>query len=297
MSKRLGALQRVLLPEEIQGFEEQVDGLLLGAELARRLSLQRGDHLTLIVPAVAAPTAGVPATAGTRYRHVQLSGLIDSGTELDQVAAFIHLPVAAELAGTGGAVHGFRLVLVDLFAASRVGWELVSRLPAGFYASDWTMTHGNLYAAIQLSRDLIGVLLLSIIAIAAFNVVSSLVLVVVDKHSDIAILRAQGATPAAINGIFLLQGLLIAVIGSALGSALGIAGSYWVGDIVGFIESVFNVQFLTTDIYPVSYLPSDLRLGDVLAINLATMIMCFLAALYPARRAAKLPPAEALRHE
>jgi lipoprotein-releasing system permease protein len=289
--ERLGALQRVLNDAELRDFREQPRGLLLGIELARRLSLQRGDTLTLIVPGPAGDTQG------TRYQHLLLSGLIDSGTELDQVAAFVHLPLAAELAGTADAVHGFRLVLLDLFSAGRVGWELVSSLPPGYYASDWTMTHGNLYAAIQLSRDLIGILLLSIIAIAAFNVVSSLVLVVVDKQSDIAILRAQGATPNAINGIFLLQGLLIALIGAGIGSALGITGSFWVGDLVGLIESAFDVQFLTTDIYPISYLPSDLRAGDVVAINLATVIMCFFAALYPARRAARLPPAEALRHE
>lgn len=289
--ERLGALTRVLKADELAQFKSQANGLLLGIELARRLDLQRGDRLTLIVPGAAG------SAVGTRYQHLQLSGLVDSGTELDQLAAFVHLPVAADLAGIVGSVHGFRLVLVDLFAAGRVGWELVSSLPAGYYASDWTMTHGNLYAAIQLSRDLIGLLLLSIIAIAAFNVVSSLVLVVVDKQSDIAILRAQGATPNTINGIFLIQGLLIAVIGCVFGSLFGMAGSYWVGDIVALIETLFDVQFLTTDIYPVSYLPSDLRSADVLAINLVTVLMCFLAALYPARRAAKLLPAEALRHE
>ena len=146
--QRLGALQRVLTEEELRRFQAQPQGLLLGIEMARRLALQRGDRLTLIVPTAAG------SAAGTRYQHLQVSGLIDSGTELDQVAAFVHLPLAAELAGTMGAVHGFRLVLVDLFAAGRVGWELVSSLPAGFYASDWTMTHGNLYAAIQLSRAL-----------------------------------------------------------------------------------------------------------------------------------------------
>ena len=289
--KQLGALQRVLSPEEMEVFTGQEDGVLLGTELARRLGLEHGDQLTVIVPATA------DTGASTRYHYLRVSGLIDSGTELDQVAAFAHLAMVADLAGTPGAVHGFRLVLDDLFSASRIGWELVSALPAGYYASDWTMTHGNLYAAIQLSRDLIGFLLLSIIAIAAFNVVSSLVLVVIDKQSDIAILRAQGATPNAINGIFLLQGLLIALIGAGGGSLLGIAGSFWVADIVTLIESLFSVQFLTTDIYPVSYIPSDLRLTDVLAINLVTLVMCFLAALYPARRAAKLPPADALRHE
>ncbi len=288
---RLGALQRVLGEADRERFRSQQNGVLLGTELARRLALQPGDRVTLIVPNT------TENQRPTRYEYLQVSGLVDSGTELDQVAAFVHLGVASRLADIPGAVHGFRLVLVDLFAASRVGWELVSSLPAGFYASDWTMTHGNLYAAIQLSRDLIGFLLLSIIAIAAFNVVSSLVLVVVDKQADIAILRAQGATPNAINGVFLIQGLLIAAIGAGIGSLLGLAGSHWVGDIVAFIERLFGVQFLTTDIYPVAYIPSDLRLGDVVAVVLATLVMCFLAALYPARRAAKLPPADALRHE
>jgi lipoprotein-releasing system permease protein len=289
--KRLGTLQRILSPAEMDVFAGQHDGVLLGTELARRLGLDRGDRLTLIVPGTA------DTGMSTRYEYLRVSGLIDSGTELDQLAAFAHLEMVADLAGSPGAVHGFRLVLDDLFAASRIGWEMVSSLPTGYYASDWTMTHGNLYAAIQLSRDLIGFLLLSIIAIAAFNVVSSLVLVVIDKQSDIAILRAQGATPNAINGIFLLQGLLIALIGAGAGSVLGVTGSLWVADIVTLIEAVFSVQFLTTDIYPVSYIPSDLRLSDVLAVNLVTLVMCFLAALYPARRAAKLPPADALRHE
>ena len=159
------------------------------------------------------------------------------------------------------------------------------------------MSNGNLYAAIQLSRDMIGLLLLSIIAIAAFNVVSSLVLVVIDKRSDIAILRAQGASPRDINGIFLLQGLMIAVVGTTLGSLLGVLGSLTVTDAVAALEEALSIQFLTTDVYPIDYLPADLRVQDLVAINSVAFVMCFLAALYPARRAARLPPAEALRHE
>ncbi|MEE4193256.1 MAG: FtsX-like permease family protein, partial [Halieaceae bacterium] len=219
------------------------------------------------------------------------------GTELDEALAVVHLDQAAVLAGTGGSVHGFRVAVEDVFAAPRMGWELVNALPPGFYATDWTQTHGNLYAAIQMSRDLVILLLFSIIAIAAFNVVSSLVLVVVDKRADIAILRAQGARPGDIGGIFLRQGLLIALAGTLLGSALGIAASLGVTDLVAGLERWLGIRFLDTDVYPIGYLPSDLRVEDLLLINGVAVILCFLAALYPARRAARLPPADALRHE
>jgi lipoprotein-releasing system permease protein len=281
----------VLPAADMARFESQPRGLLLGKAMARRLGIDTGDRLTVIVPADSG--SGSPA----RFERLQLSGLIDSGTELDESAAFLHLEEAARLSGIPGRVHGFRLQLRDLFQAPRVGWELVNSLPPGFYASDWTQTHGNLYAAIQLSRDMVGILLLSIIAIAAFNVVSSLVLVVIDKRSDIAILRALGASPGDINGIFLLQGLLIALLGTALGTGLGVLGSLWVTDLVAAIEQLLDFRFLNTDVYPIGYLPSDPRLSDVLAINGVAVLLCFLAALYPARRAARVPPAEALRHD
>jgi lipoprotein-releasing system permease protein len=288
---QMSGFERVLSIEDRERFADQDRGILLGKALARRMGLQIGDRLTLIVPAAAG------ADNRTRFEHLELSGVLDTGTELDESAAFLHLAEAARLAGTPGLVHGYRLQLVDLFEAPRVGWELVSNLPQGFYAGDWTQTHGNLYAAIQLSRDMVGILLLSIIAIAAFNVVSSLVLVVIDKRSDIAILRALGATPSDINGIFLQQGLLIALLGTLIGSALGVLGSYWVTDIVAWLEQMLGIRFLNTDVYPIGYLPSDLRSGDVIVINAVAVALCFLAALYPARRAAQLPPAEALRHE
>jgi lipoprotein-releasing system permease protein len=289
--EKAGGITRAVPAQQWRDFMAEPEGMLLGKALAKRLSLEAGDRATFIVPGVNF------STASAQYRHLQVSGLLDSGTEIDESAAFVHLVVAAELAGKPGQVDGYRLQLIDLFAAPRVGWELVNAMPPGFYATDWTMTHGNLYSAIQMSRDLVGILLLSIIAIAAFNVVSSLVLVVVDKRSDIAILRALGASPGDINRIFLQQGLIIAVVGTALGTLLGVIASLWVTEIVAGIEGFFNITFLDTDVYPIGYMPSDLRLADVLMINAVAAVLCFLAALYPARRAAKLPPAEALRHD
>ncbi len=285
----LPGLQRALAPAALRAFADDPQGLLLGSALAARLAVDVGDSLTLIVPRGSGQSA--------RFQPFRLAGIVASGTELDESLAVIHLTQAGVLADTDGGVHGFRVAVDDVFAAPRMGWELVNTLPPGFYATDWTQTHGNLYAAIQMSRDLVILLLLSIIAIAAFNVVSSLVLVVVDKRADIAILRAQGARPGDISGIFLRQGLLIAVAGTVLGSALGVLASLGVTDFVAALEGWLGIRFLDTDVYPIGYLPSDLRLRDLLLINGVAVILCFLAALYPARRAAQLPPADALRHE
>jgi len=286
-----GVLPRALSEPEWRRFSADESGVLLGAALAKRLDLDRGDRVTLIVPALR------DGARAARFEHLSVSGLLETGTELDESTAFVRLDAAARLAARPGRIDGYRLQLRDLFAAPRIGWELVDALPSGYYARDWTQTHGNLYEAIRMSRDLVVLLLLSVIAIAAFNVVSSLVLVVMDKRSDIAILRVMGAAPGDITGIFLLQGLLIALIGAGLGSLLGIGLSLWVTEIVAGIESLFGIRFLNTDVYPIGYLPADLRARDVILIDLAALLLCFLAALYPARRAALLPPVEALRHE
>ncbi len=286
---RLGGIYNRLSAQQLQNFSSQNDGVLLGSELALKLDLEVGDRLTVVTPAT---QAGAP-----QFDYLRVSGLVNTGTEWDQTAAVAHLSRVSAMAGIGNRVHGFRLVVDDVFAAGRIGWSLVSSLPAGYYANDWTMTHGNLYAAIQLSRDLVGMLLLSIIAIASFNVVSSLVLVVIDKQGDIAILRALGATPADVRSVFLLQGLLIAMVGILLGGALGSGLSLWASELVVMLERVFDVQFLTSDVYPIDYIPADLRWENVLSIGLVTAGMCLLAAWYPAQRAARSLPADVLRHE
>ena len=159
------------------------------------------------------------------------------------------------------------------------------------------MTHGNLYAAIQLSRDLIGILLFSIIAVAAFNVVSSLVLVVFDKRGDIAILRTLGASPTNIATIFVLQGTMIGAVGVGLGSVLGVAASLAVPGAVAGLESLLGIQFLNTDVYPVSFLPVDILVEDVLKVGSVALVMCVLASIYPALRASRLAPASVLHEE
>lgn len=281
------------LPAPLQAqFAAVEDGLLLGRGLAERLGARVGDTLTLIVPAAVGG-----AQAQTRFASVTLAGVLATGTELDESAAVVHLAQAADLAGLAGGVSGLQLQTRDLFGVSRLGWELLGELPAGYYTSNWMMTHGNLYAAIQLSRDLVSILLFSIIAVAAFNVVSSLVLVVFDKQGDIAILRTLGASGADITWIFILQGAMIGAVGVALGAVCGVLLSLGIPPLVAVLEQLSGLHFLSTDVYPVSFLPVDILLADIVLVCATAFVMCVLAALYPARRAARLAPALILHQE
>ncbi len=274
-------------------FREQEDGLILGAGVAQQLGVKAGERLKLIVPGAHQEGQMAP----TRFKTVQLSAILNTGTELDQAIALVHLAVASDLAGLHGHVSGFRVTTRELFAVQRTASELQDMLPPGFYSTNWMMTHGNLYSAIQLSRDLVSILLFSIIAVAAFNVVSSLVLVVMDKQGNIAILRTLGATGADIAWIFVLQGAMIGLVGVVLGSVAGALGSLAVPGLVSALERVLGMRFLNTDVYPVSFLPVDLLARDVLTVGGIALGMCVLAAIYPARRAAKMAPAMILNQD
>jgi lipoprotein-releasing system permease protein len=282
-----------LAETERQVFQEDDEGLILGVGLATRLGAVQGDELTLVVPA--ANSADLSQQA--RFATLRLSAVVETGTELDQALALIHLPMASRLAGHEGAVTGLRVHADDIFAVSRTGWELVNNLPRGHYSTNWTMTHGNLYSAIQLSRDLVSILLFSIIAVASFNVVSSLVLVVFDKQGNIAILRTVGATPGDIIWVFVLQGALIGLVGIGVGSVFGALGSLLVPDLVAALEALLDIRFLNTDVYPVSFLPVDFRWEDVVIVAAIAFSMCVLAALYPALRASRLAPAIVLNQD
>ena len=279
--------------EAIARFRGQPDALILGVGLADKLNIVVGDQLNIIVPA-----SGLDDSLNAaRFETVRLSATLDTGTELDQVAALVHMQLASRVAGLDGAVNGLRVTTRDIFSVQGVAWELLQDLPPGYYTTNWMMTHGNLYAAIQLSRDLVSILLFSIIAVAAFNVVSSLVLVVFDKRGNIAILRTLGASPSDIAWIFILQGGMIGLVGVLMGGILGALGSMAVPGLVAGLEQLLDMRFLNTDVYPVSFLPVDLLLKDVLTVAGVAFVMCLLAAIYPARRAAALTPALVLNQD
>ncbi len=277
-------------PEEFR-LLAQGDALLLGRGLADKLGLQVGDKLLLIVP------SGGGARQAPKLQSLRVAAIFNTGTEVDNSLALMDLMAASTLSGQPGRVTALRLQLDDLFAAPQVVRQIVHSLAYGYYSSDWTRTHGNLFQAIQMSKKLVGLLLVLIIAISAFNVVSTLIMVVVDKQGDIAILRSLGASTGEIMGIFMVQGSLIGVVGTALGLLFGLLSSLLVTDLVQGLERLLDLQFLKSDVYPISYLPVDVRWQDVVLVGAVALLMAFLATIYPAWRASRVQPAEALRYE
>ncbi|SFT32727.1 lipoprotein-releasing ABC transporter permease subunit [Halomonas saccharevitans] len=267
--------------------------VVLGSILARRLGVGVGDRVTLLVPEASITPAGV----FPRLKRFTVSGIFSVGADLDAALAYAHIEDMQTLARLGDAVGGLRLELDDLFVAGSETRAIINELGAGYRGLDWTYSHGNLFQAIQMEKRMIALLLTVIIAVAAFNIVSTLVMVVTDKRADIAILRTIGATPRSIMGIFIVQGLAIGVIGILVGVAVGVLLALTVSDLIGWVESTFGIHFLDAGVYFISELPSRLIWSDVRNIVSAAFILTFLSTLYPAWRAARVQPAEVLRYE
>ncbi|MBS99753.1 MAG: lipoprotein-releasing system transmembrane subunit LolC [Oceanospirillaceae bacterium] len=268
--------------------------IILGSLLARYLAVGVGDKVTLVLPEASVSVAGITP----RLKRFTVSGIFSVGAELDANLAYIHIADAARLKRLpAGSVEGLRLRFDDLFSAPMRVRELAGQQSQPISASDWTRTHGNLFQAIQLEKRMIGLLLFLIVFVAAFNIVSTLVMVVTDKQSDIAILRTMGATPSLIMRIFMVQGVVIGVVGTLLGTALGVVLALTVTDLVAWLEQALGIQFLSADVYFISYLPSQLQWPDVTLITTAALSISFLATIYPAWRASRTQPAEALRYE
>ena len=265
--------------------------IILGAGLAHTLGLAVGDKVTFVLPEASVTPAGVIP----RFKRFTVSGIFRVGAEVDSMMAYIHLDDAARLMKIPGSAQGVRLKLSNLFRATEVSWEVANGLSGQFYASDWTRTHGNLFQAIKLEKTMMALLLLLIVAVAAFNIVSSLVMVVTDKKSDIAVLRTLGASPRTVMAIFMVQGTFIGVVGVLAGTLLGIFIALNISDFASWVERTFQVALFQQ--YFVNYLPSELRRDNVVMVAGAAFLMSFLATIYPARRAAKIEPAEALRYE
>jgi lipoprotein-releasing system permease protein len=278
---------------KLENLEAGKFGIILGDLLARQLRAGVGSKVTVVMPEASASPAGVLP----RLKRFTVTGIFKVGAQLDGSLALIHLGDGAKLYRLGDGVHGVRLKLHDLFEAGPTAWRITSQLPSGYWASDWTRTQGNLFQAIKLEKTMIGLLLLMIVAVAAFNIISTLVMVVTDKRSDIAILRTMGASPRSIMLSFMVQGAVIGVVGTLVGAILGIILALTVSDVIAWIERLLEVQFLSADVYFISYIPSQLLLEDVLIVCGSGLLLSFLATLYPSMRAAKVQPAEALRYE
>lgn len=275
-------------------------GIILGADLAYNLGVQVGDKVLLMAPQGQFTPAGIVP----RLKQFTLIGLFQVGMyEYDAGLALIHLDDAAKLYRMGDNVSGVRLKLDDLFDAPLIGASLANRLnnrlvaSEQYYVSDWTQQHANFFKAVQMEKRVMFIILTLIVAVAAFNIVSTLVMAVTDKRADIAIMRTLGASPSSILCIFIVQGALIGLVGTLLGAVFGVLIALNISVIIPFIESLFHVQFLSKEVYAISELPSDLIWADVLVIVLMSFALSLLATLYPSWRASKINPAEALRYE
>ena len=266
-----------------------VGQLLLSEVLAEFLNVEVNQSVSVIIPS--------DSEGSTKVHPFTVSGIFATHTELDQSLAIASLEQVAQIAGTPGQVLGFRLQVEDQFNARNIGFDVIKQLPFGYGFRDWFQTHGNLYQAIQLSRNLVGLLIFLIVAIAAFNVISMLMMSVMNKRKDIAILQTLGLSQGSIVRLFLMQGSMIGFFGISIGVILGIVGCYWIADLIGWLESLLGMTFLDTSIYPIDYIPVDLRWGDVTTIAAVALVLNVLATIYPALRASRTVPAEELRYE
>ena len=263
--------------------------LLLAEPLAMALKVSPGDTVRLVFPS-------------DGNRHVQLysftlKGVFSTHTEVDQVLAIASLSQVGEILGIGNHIQGFRVQVNNELDARNIGYELLAQLPSEYGFRDWFQSHGNLYQAIQLSKKLVGLLIFLIVGIAAFNVVSMLMMSVIDKRKDIAVLQTLGLSERQVLQVFLVQGGLIGILGIALGIVLGLLGCYWVGDLIIALESLLGSQFLNTAVYPIDYIPVDLRWSDIALISTSAFCLTLLATIYPAVRASRTVPAEELRYD
>lgn len=268
--------------------------LLMGVEMARNLGLSPGDKLDLMIPQASVTPAGILP----RFRRFTLAGVFEVGMyEYDRGLVLIHLADAAALYRMGPDVSGLRLRLDDLFAAQTVSRQLAVELGEDYYVSDWTRQHANFFRAIRTEKTVMFIILSLIVAVAAFNIVSTLVMVVTDKQSDIAILRTFGASPRSILAIFMVQGALIGLIGTLLGVLGGLMLAINVETIVPWLESLAGHDLLSAEVYYISELKGEVHVDDVILIAGISLVLSFLSTLYPAWRAAAVQPAEALRYE
>ncbi len=269
-------------------------GIVLGIELARGLGVGVGDKVVVIAPQGQVTPAGILP----RLKQFRVVGIFEVGMyEYDAGLALVHLDDAAKLFSLGDRVSGLRLKLDDLYRAPRVSQEIQAMLPDDLYITDWTQQHANFFRAVQIEKNVMFIILLLIVAVAAFNIVSTLVMMVTDKQADIAILRTLGASPGSIMKIFIVQGAMIGVIGTLMGALGGVLLALNVETVVPAIERLFGVHFLAKDVYYISELPSKLMWSDVTVITAVSLVLSLLATLYPSWRASRTNPAEALRYE
>jgi lipoprotein-releasing system permease protein len=308
-SELSGTLLRGVLPAEevkvsdigqhvvagsLDSLEAGAFNIVLGYEIASALGATLGDKIDLMIPQASVTPAGVLP----RFRRFTVSGIFRVGMyEFDRGMVLVHLADAQALLRMDDTVTGVRLKLQDMFRAPLVARDLAGELPGMFYVNDWTRSHANFFRAVRTEKMVMFIILSLIVGVAAFNIVSTLVMVVQDKQADIAILRTLGASPRSVMAIFMVQGSIIGIVGTLLGVAGGIALALNVETLVPLLERLMGQQFLAPDVYYISDLPSELKSTDIVRIAALSLALGLLSTLYPAWRASRVQPAEALRYE
>ncbi len=292
---KVADFSRMMISGELNNLVPGEFGIVVGAELAQSLGASQGDKIVLISPQGQITPAGILP----RLKQFTITGIFKAGHfEYDSTLVLIHMADAQKLYRMeSNQVSGVRLKLQDLFQAQQVVQELIPMISATTYISDWTSQHANYFRAIQIEKRMLSLILALLILVAAFNIVSTLVMAVTDKQPDIAILRTLGASPRSIMKIFIIQGTLIGILGTILGVLGGVLLAFNVDSVIASIEYLFTVQFLSHEVYYISEVPSDPHLVDILTVAILSFGLTILATIYPSYRASKVNPAEALRYE
>lgn len=294
LEARVSNVDDALTHGDLSSLQPGEFNIVLGVELAEELRASIGDKVTLTL----AEGRVTPAGVLPRTKRFTVSGIYRIGMyEFDRRVAFVNIEDSQKLFRLSGDVSGIRLSVTDIYQASQIVRTVALEAGGGVLVSDWTRRHVNFFRSIQITKSILFVIMLMVVAVAAFNIVSTLVMVVKDKQSDIAILRTVGATPSEILRIFMTQGSVIGVLGTIGGVILGVLLSLNLESIVGFMEVTFGIKFLAADVYFISDLPADLRTADVVQIASIALVLALLSTLYPAWRGARTSPAEALRYE
>ena len=291
---RVSEIHEHMVSGQLDDLEAGEYGIILGTGLASNLGVAPGDRVTMITPQSTVSALGFLP----RLRRFKVVGLFEIGVyEYDRSSAIIHADDASILFRLDGAMSGLRLKVRDMDRAPLTRYELRDQLGLEYWVSDWTLRHSNYFKAVKTEKTVMFIILSLIVAVAAFNIVSTLVMVVTDKQSDIAILRTLGLSPMSITMVFMIQGTLIGLIGTAIGVLVGVLVAMNVDTIIPALEHFFQTQFLPTGVYPITELPSEMKQSDVIRIAILSFSLSIVATIYPAIRASKTQPAEALRYE